>query len=203
MHDGGTARPHVVSYDDNCNSDGNVCRAHGGAAPQTRAKAQRRLAQAADVLVQRLLQFALDGKVADPVALRAIRDALDRAGLGAKQAVEVDVELRPYEEMLMDFARTTRAEHAARRGEPLPAPASPAPTEPDIVDAEVVDDGPETQPRVAEEECAGAGQPASPPPAFAEPTEPPSRELATLEDATAEAGAANRRARVVQVRRRR
>ena len=36
---------------------GNVCRSHGGAAPQTRAKAQRRLQQAADVLVQRLSGF--------------------------------------------------------------------------------------------------------------------------------------------------
>jgi hypothetical protein len=41
---------------------GNVCRAHGGAAPQTRAKAQRRLVQAADVLVQRLLGLALTVK---------------------------------------------------------------------------------------------------------------------------------------------
>ncbi|MGB8505547.1 HGGxSTG domain-containing protein, partial [Mycobacterium sp.] len=46
----------------------NVCRVHGGAAPQVRAAAKRRLEQAADVLVQRLLGFALDGKVADPVA---------------------------------------------------------------------------------------------------------------------------------------
>ena len=70
---------------------GNVCRSHGGAAPQTRAKAQRRLQQAADVLVQRLLSFALDGRVADPVALAAIRDALDRAGLNPKTAIEIEV----------------------------------------------------------------------------------------------------------------
>ena len=47
---------------------GNVCRSHGGAAPQTRAKAQRRLAQAADVLVQRLLGFASMGRL--PILLR-------------------------------------------------------------------------------------------------------------------------------------
>jgi len=74
---------------------GNVCRAHGGAAPQTRAKAQRRLQQAADALVQRLLSFALDGKVADPVALQAIRDALDRAGLSPKTGIEVEAALKP------------------------------------------------------------------------------------------------------------
>ena len=63
---------------------GNVCRAHRGAAPQTRVKAQRRLQQAAEALVQRLLSFALGGNVADPVALQAIRDALARAGLSSE-----------------------------------------------------------------------------------------------------------------------
>jgi hypothetical protein len=144
---------------------GNVCYHHGGNAPQVKAKAQRRLQQAADALVQRLLGFALDCKVAEPVALQAIRDALDPAGLGAKQSVELSAkQSEPWEEMFMDFARTTRAEHAARRGEPFPAPALPA--QPDIVDAEVVDDGPETQPHMAEDECAGAGPPASPPPSL-------------------------------------
>lgn len=122
---------------------GNVCRAHGGAAPQTRAKAQRRLQQAADVLVQRLLGLALDGDVPDAVALQAIRDALDRAGLGAKQAVELSTkEPEPWEEMMMDFANTSRARHEVleqlvRRGEPLPKVLA-NPARPDIMDAEVV-----------------------------------------------------------------
>ena len=75
----------------------NVCRSHGSAAPQTRAKAQRRLQQAADVLVQRLLSFAIDGKVDDPVALRAIMDALDRAGM--KPGVDIDVTLKPFHQV--------------------------------------------------------------------------------------------------------
>src|SRR5262245_17782899 len=75
---------------------GKVCRSHGGAAPQVTAKAQRRLQQAVDALVQRLVGMALDGDVQDHVALQAIRDALDRAGLGAKQAVSVEVKLQPY-----------------------------------------------------------------------------------------------------------
>jgi hypothetical protein len=75
-------------------------RAHGGAAPQTKAKAQRRLQQAADTLVQRLLSFALDGKVTDPVALQAIGDALDRAGLTPKTAVEIGVALKPWETVM-------------------------------------------------------------------------------------------------------
>ena len=121
---------------------GNVCRVHGGAAPQTRAKAKRRLEQAADALVQRLLQFALDGRVDDNVALHAIRDALDRAGLGAKAALELSVaEPRPWEDIMGDLAGVasiTRAESRARRGLPddTPAPAEPY----EVVDAELVDE---------------------------------------------------------------
>jgi hypothetical protein len=48
---------------------GNVCYHHGGNAPQTKAKARRRLEQAADALVARLLSFALDGDTSDNVAL--------------------------------------------------------------------------------------------------------------------------------------
>lgn len=88
---------------------GNVCRAHGGAAPQTRAKAQRRLQQAADILVQRLLGLALDGDTPDAVALQAIRDALDRAGLGAKQALELSAKpLAPWEKMWTSPTRAVR-----------------------------------------------------------------------------------------------
>jgi hypothetical protein len=42
-----------------------------------------------------LLSFAPDGKVADPVALQAIRDALDRAGM--KPGIDVDVTVKPFE----------------------------------------------------------------------------------------------------------
>jgi hypothetical protein len=115
---------------------GNVCRAHGGAAPQTKAKAQRRLQQAADVLVQRLLSFALDGKVADPVALQAIRDVLDRAGLNPKQLVEVEVQ--PWERIYAGIAAISREESLALSGgQPNPEPAT--------VDGEVIDP-PEPEP---------------------------------------------------------
>lgn len=142
---------------------GNVCRAHGGAAPQTRAKAQRRLAQAADVLVQRLLGLALGGDVPDAIALQAIRDALDRAGLGAKHALELSAEpLAPWEEMCIDFANTSRARHEAleqlvRRGEALPEVLA-NPAGPDIVDAELVPpkDGLDYRPRAA---VGGADRP--------------------------------------------
>lgn len=189
---------------------GNVCRSHGGNAPQVKAKAQRRLQQAADALVQRLLGMALDGDTPDHVALAAIRDALDRAGLGARQAVEVELTKAPYEELLSDVLHVTRAQHEAmKRGEPLspvPPRALHAPPDSDsaVIDAEVVESSAEDAPvshaeRVGER--AGTGSVpdwAEPPPAA-----PPSRELVTLEQAAAEVAKANRAARVSQTRRKR
>jgi hydroxypyruvate isomerase len=86
---------------------------NGGSAPQVKAAAQRRLEQAADVLVQRLLGFALDGDAPDADALQAIRDALHRAG------VSIEIEVKPYEDMsagLAGIATRTHAESRSRRG---------------------------------------------------------------------------------------
>ena len=147
---------------------GNVCYHHGGNAPQVKAKAQRRLQQAADALVQRLLGMALDGDTPDHVALQAIRDALDRAGLGAKQSVELSAKQPgPWEEMMADFARVSRERHARlERGEPEPAAPAPEPPQAlEVVDAEVVEDTPETQPERDGERANGADHPADHAPA--------------------------------------
>jgi hypothetical protein len=93
---------------------GNVCRIHGGAAPQTRAKAQRRLQQAADVLVQRLLSFALDDNVSDNVAIVAIRDALDRAGL--KPGIDVSVTAKLFESIFDHVETGTRSDYRRSQG---------------------------------------------------------------------------------------
>lgn len=118
-----------------------VCRVHGGSAPQVKAAAKRRIDQAAEALVQRLLGFALDGDVPDAVALAAVKDALDRAGLGAKQSLELSPKpLAPWEEMMMDFAATSRQrqealEQLARRGDLLAAGIA---RELEVVDVELV-----------------------------------------------------------------
>ena len=94
-----------------------VCRAHGGAAPQVKAKARVRLEMAADRMAKELLGIATNDKVPAYVKLEGIKTALDRAGVGAKQAVEVEVgPTKPFEEILMGIAGGPRAESRAVRG---------------------------------------------------------------------------------------
>jgi hypothetical protein len=147
---------------------------HGSAAPQTRTKAQRRLQQAADVLVQRLLQFALDGNVADPVALAAIRDALDRAGM--KPGVEVDVTLKPYQAIFEEMEMGgSRAEFRGETVTELPADHQRElpPADDDLIDVEIVEADednwpiPEPQPEPydsLDEHTAAVFGPTTPPP---------------------------------------
>lgn len=167
-----------------------VCRTHGGAAPQAKAKARKRLEEAADRMAARLLGFAESENVPAYVALSAVESALDRAGLSAKTAVDVSVELKPWEQLMEGLAidgiaPITRAESRERRG--LPALAAPDPAAP--IDAEVVDMG-ETHPERDGEPMSGPSRADDPPrrPAFAtgDVVGPPRNELTTYEQATAE-----------------
>lgn len=121
-----------------------VCGTHGGRAPQAKAKARRRIDEAADRMAARLLGFAENENVPAYVALQAVESALDRAGLSAKTAVEVTVGRDPWEEVMGDVMQITRAQHEAmKRGQGLsadvPPPAALPPADLTIVDAEVVD----------------------------------------------------------------
>ena len=66
----------------------NRCRLHGGASPNAQRKARERLMDAADWVTSELLKIA-GSKDVTSVKLAAIRDVLDRAGLGAHQAIDV------------------------------------------------------------------------------------------------------------------
>jgi antitoxin component of RelBE/YafQ-DinJ toxin-antitoxin module len=67
-----------------------VCRMHGGSAPQVRAKAEDRIRALVDPALSRLAQL-IDHADLDSVKLAAVKDVLDRAGLAAKQQVEITI----------------------------------------------------------------------------------------------------------------
>jgi hypothetical protein len=127
-----------------------------------------------------LLGIATTGE-SEAVKLAAVKDALDRAGLSPKNQVEVEVELKPWEQILKDVVYergVTRAEHNARRGLPMP-----------VIDAEVVESPPDrgASERTREERPEPqAGNSAM-------RTRSRSRQLDSAEDAVAETTSANRR----------
>ena len=97
----------------------NVCDFHGAKAPQVKRKARQRIEEAADRMARELLKMATDDNVADSVKLAAIRDALDRAGLAARTAVEVEVgPLKPYEAVFERIVAGSRAEYRRSIGRP-------------------------------------------------------------------------------------
>src|ERR1700751_2161449 len=58
-----------------------------------------------------LLKMATDDNVADSVKLTAIRDALDRGGVVAKTAVDVEVSAKPFMAILDNLEAGSRAEY--------------------------------------------------------------------------------------------
>jgi hypothetical protein len=117
-------------------------------------------------MAQELLRIASSAE-SESVRLGAVKDALDRAGLGAKTAIEIEVgPPKPYEQILGGISAITREESRARRGVPDAAPAWTPPAlaagNPDVVDAEVLDDGSSGGPGMAPHESAGREWPTGP-----------------------------------------
>ena len=67
---------------------GTVCTYHGAGAPQVKKKAKERLEELVDPAITRLVQL-VEQTDNPSVALGAVRDALDRAGLVKVEKVEV------------------------------------------------------------------------------------------------------------------
>lgn len=80
---------------------GTVCMSHGGAAKHIREAARNRLLASQDWLMAELLRIAKSSKN-DSVKLKAIRDALDRAGLSARQEVHIEGKVSLFDELFAD-----------------------------------------------------------------------------------------------------
>lgn len=81
---------------------GTVCMSHGGAAPQVRRKANERLLQGVPKMLSELKRLATNESIPPNVRLAAIRDWLDRAGIGETAKAELTVNLPKWEEALGD-----------------------------------------------------------------------------------------------------
>jgi hypothetical protein len=103
-----------------------VCRMHGGSAPQVRAAAQVRLLMRADDLMSALLKIALDDNQPVQARLVAIRDGLDRASLAGKQEIEIGITARPTFEDVLDGVLVDVEEDTD--------------DDPNVIDADIVDD---------------------------------------------------------------
>ncbi|AFA73681.1 hypothetical protein GPOL_c26600 [Gordonia polyisoprenivorans VH2] len=105
-------------------------------------KARIRLEMAADKLAKELLGIATDETVSDSVRLAATKDALDRAGLSAKTAMEIEVgPTKPFQAILdAVMSGGSRAESRSRRGEPDDVSAEDEWMDAEILDAQVVED---------------------------------------------------------------
>jgi hypothetical protein len=100
---------------------------HGGATQAAKAKARKRIEEAADRLARQLLGIA-EGAESEAVRLAAVKDALDRAGVQAKTAAAVEVTVKPFEKVFDAIAGGPRN----------PQPALPA------GESEIVDDDTDT-----------------------------------------------------------
>lgn len=117
-----------------------VCRAHGGAAPQVKAKAQQRLLDKVPKMLRMLNAMASNEDIPPAVRLAAIRDWLDGAGVDRK--IEIDLTSSTFTEMVAGVLA-----HVDDGGLPeLPARYSALDN---AVDAEVLDDRAES-PAVAD-----------------------------------------------------
>lgn len=75
----------------------NVCATHGGSAPQVQLAAKVRLLMAADTVAGELIRIALARQTSDSVKVQAIIAVLDRAGVLAKQEIELHAKVETWE----------------------------------------------------------------------------------------------------------
>lgn len=90
---------------------------HGGAAPQVRRKAEERLMKGVPKMLSELSRLASDDSIPPNVRLAAVRDWLDRAGVGEPTKFGVEVGLRPWEQILTDAVEGVVVDYGRYEGE--------------------------------------------------------------------------------------
>lgn len=105
-----------------------VCKTHGGATKQVVNKARVRVQNVSNRMMGKLIEFAFDDTKPPDTQLRAIRDALDRAGLRppAEVVVSPGEPKQPWEEVFEGLSPMTREESRRARGLPVEDDMQPA-----------------------------------------------------------------------------
>ena len=116
---------------------GTVCRTHGGAASVAKAKARKRIEEAADRLARQLLGIA-EGAESEAVRLAAVKDALDRAGIQAKTAATVTVSVKPWETVMEGISKVVAGPRDPQQQQ-CELPAAGESDESDESDAEMIE----------------------------------------------------------------
>lgn len=83
-----------------------VCGTHGGRSKRAIEAAKRRIAETADVAAKQLLKLAFDDKQSADIRLKATLQLLDRAGVNAKTSVEVEVGVKPVNQIMEGIVTT-------------------------------------------------------------------------------------------------
>jgi hypothetical protein len=101
---------------------GTTCATHGSGTKNAKRKARERLEAAADRMARELLGMATDTNVSESVRLAAIKDALSRAGISERTAIDVTHELKPWEQIYDTAAIEggSRSDYRASVGRPDP-----------------------------------------------------------------------------------
>jgi hypothetical protein len=164
---------------------GNVCRVHGGMAPQVQRKARERLQASSDAVAHAIAESMKRHGVTAQTAGRGLPAPWGERMKKALEAME-----GRYEQPAPATPRPPARRATRPSGPPVAATApTPAP------------EAPVSRPGRGGEPRDGEKRPDAPRARFAPPTPPPPPALATYEDALADVAQANRRARAVQTRR--
>lgn len=123
-----------------------VCRVHGGSAPQVKRAAFVRLLMEADPAAAELISIYKNKKNPIAIRLRAIESVLDRGGISARQEIDIDLQvggkLSVYDQVVLASTVDITGPKPTDWDESFDGPWEDfiRPRQPQIIDAEIVED---------------------------------------------------------------